>query len=362
MSQTPLMESDLVAFDHVAAGHEGVLSDVSGALIIKPCTAAEIAFYESSMAHPDFAAYMPTFMGTLALSSPDIPLIAQVGNIEPEFGAVAIKEPVNGLALPSINGAASEPSRGKRLDTGLSIVLENAAAGFKKPNILDLKLGSRLWADDARPEKRLRLEKVTAETTGGTLGFRIAGMKVWQGTAHTGTNGFGKDGYKMYDKAYGRKLTKGNVENGFRDFLFVEGAGITEALGKKMAKRLWREVEGMKRVLERQESRMYSASILFVYEGDGEALQQAINEEMNAPIPKQGEADDDDDDDDDDNDDEEEDDNEAEEEDEEDTRLKIEAVKLIDFAHAAWTPGQGPDENVIQGIKNVSRILNDLAK
>jgi len=39
----------------------------------------------------------------------------------------------------------------------------------------------------------------------------------------------------------------------------------------------------------------------------------------------------------------------------------IAVAKLIDFAHASWTPGQGPDENALQGVRNVLSILTDLS-
>src|SRR5690606_2703180 len=65
MSTADLKHEDLLAFDHAAAGHAGVLSDSSGSLGIKPCTAQDIAFYESAAAHPEFQELMPAFMGTL---------------------------------------------------------------------------------------------------------------------------------------------------------------------------------------------------------------------------------------------------------------------------------------------------------
>ena len=41
---------------------------------------------------------------------------------------------------------------------------------------------------------------------------------------------------------------------------------------------------------------------------------------------------------------------------------KVHDVRLIDFAHAQWTPGQGPDENVLIGVRSVLKILNELAE
>ena len=41
---------------------DGVLSDESGALVIKPCTAREVAFYTSAAEHPRFQKCMPSFL------------------------------------------------------------------------------------------------------------------------------------------------------------------------------------------------------------------------------------------------------------------------------------------------------------
>ena len=38
----------------------------------------------------------------------------------------------------------------------------------------------------------------------------------------------------------------------------------------------------------------------------------------------------------------------------------IQALKLIDFAHAEWTPGHGPDENMLHGIRTAIRLLREL--
>jgi len=95
---------------------------------------------------------------------------------------------------------------------------------------------------------------------------------------------------------------------------------------------------------------------LFVYEGDGEVLARGLEEEESEgrrcdgdkgdeEVDEEDEEGDDDDDDDDD--------------DVEGPHIAV--AKLIDFAHASWTPGQGPDENALQGVRNVLSILTDLS-
>ena len=250
-------------------------------------------------------------------------------------------------------------------------MLENVASGFRKPNILDVKLGARLWADDAPEAKRQKLEKVAAETTSKPLGFRIAGMKIWHGENATGP---GLDGYRIYDKEYGRKMKSEYVKEGFGEFFFVEGAGVGKRAGKRVIERFLEDLRGLRRVLEEEESRMYSASLLFVYEGDGTKLEEDLQRRDEASevearghgkgLDRDGIGTDAEDVDglDDEND---HDDNEDDDDDDDDDEMlayppKVQAVKMIDFAHAGWTPGEGRDENVLHGTGNVIRILEEL--
>ncbi len=234
----------------------------------------------------------------------------------------------------------------KKIVTDQAVVLENAAHGFIKPNILDVKLGVRLWADDAAEEKRIRFDQVTEETTHKQLGFRIAGMRVWQGTDATGPD-VDEEGYKIYDKNYGRFiLHNDNVHEAFKNFIFAKSAGIDEELGKLVAQAFAADVSRIQEVLENQESRMFSASLLFVFEGDGVALRNAMEEASKSPptlVNGEDEA--------------------SSEDEDEETKVpesKIYVVKVIDFAHAEWVPGMGPDENSLLGVRNVAKILYNI--
>ncbi|KEQ62940.1 SAICAR synthase-like protein, partial [Aureobasidium melanogenum CBS 110374] len=326
----------LVAFDNVAAGHDGVMSDESGSLVIKPCVAAEVEFYEVSNAeHPEFAQLMPTFMGSLQ------PIVLPAA-LEDESEVKDTKD----LADPS------NPLRGKKLDTGLAIVLENVLAGFKKPNFVDVKLGKRLWADDAPPAKRTKLDNVASQTTSGSLGFRIAGMKVWH------PEGSGE--YKVFDKFYGRNLTSVNVKDAFSTFLCLDQKTESSELLEDIISNIEEAVESIEQIIANQESRMYSASLLFVYEGDPHARKEALNSAI-AQMAQHRDSDDvlvksqagkreedeevDEDDDD---------------EEDEQAGPKLFDIKMIDFAHAEWTPGQGPDENMLVGIRSVRKVLKKL--
>lgn len=58
------------------------------------------------------------------------------------------------------------------------LVLENLAHRFVRPNVLDIKLGTQLWDDDATMEKRERMERVARTTTSATTGIRLTGFQV----------------------------------------------------------------------------------------------------------------------------------------------------------------------------------------
>lgn len=413
---------------------DGVRQTLSGSLIAKPCTQQEVEFYESSALHPAFQEFLPLYMGSLTSAEKQQPLAIAAAQ---ESGALFL--PTSGEVPPAsaqtvkpalhTNVAAHAgapalakeeawvPSGGKKLETGLSIVLENVAAGFRRPNVLDVKLGARLWADDAPPTKRNKLNVVSNETTSSTLGYRIAGMKVWTGengegdaggrtdpykTKHEGSEGakgeiIEKDGYRRYDKWYGRSFNDQNVKQGFETFLAGAKAGKIDR-SQLVAQRLVEELRNVQSIVEAEESRMYSSSVLIVYEGDPDAMEYALEEEKK--IPDHTTQDDEEDDDDDEvdfqfteeamelvdvqipggmpqlpgglpqeainisidpqtaqlpalsN---------GEEVEDEDEMPKVHDLRLIDFAHAKWTPGEGPDENVLMGIRSLIKVFEDLA-
>ncbi|OJJ79553.1 inositol polyphosphate multikinase [Aspergillus glaucus CBS 516.65] len=404
-SKSETLEHDnFVAFDHAAAGHDGVRCTLSGSLIAKPCTSAEVEFYESCALHPLFRELIPTYIGTLS-SADD-----QQQQQQPSLAVPAAADTLQSDSTGTPTEKATSPY-GRKIETELSIVLENVAAGFKRPNVLDVKLGARLWADDARPEKRAKLDAVSQETTSSSLGFRICGMKVFTGedgesdegaltdpydAKHEGKEGekgevIEKDGFKRYDKWYGRSFNEGNVKEGFEAFFTGAKLGGVDR-SKLVARRVIEELKRVQKTLEMEESRMYSASVLIVYEGDPEALEHALEEEKKAldKPPTQ--------------DDEEDEDEEVsleelqqdgslqlvdvnnlgqagipqqainipidpstvanlgDEDDDEEDAPKVHDLRLIDFAHAQWTPGQGHDENSLRGVRNLIKVLNGIVE
>ena len=347
---------------------------------------------------------LPQENGTIKLEPPS-PLVAKSSNINPSLAHPTSPSQAS-LPIPRPLGHRRTPSptldplfriKGKPLSTDTSIVLAAVTDGFSRPNILDLKLGSRLWADDAPPAKRQRLERVSNETTSSSLGFRIAGMRIWQGnrqpdsipssdTSDTAavkepvfsscnatsivkitnsmTGAVHEDrhfepgtGYLFYNKLYGRNRTTADIRAAFKEYFIVPSSGVDVKQALEVIRRCKEDVQGMQTVLERMETRMYSSSILIVYEGDPEAWWEAL--ELRCKARQKNEV---------------ENGNRAKVEsdlaeteelnedvdDEEEEETNTHAVKLIDFAHAEFVPGNGSDENVLHGVRSTVQLLEEL--
>ena len=373
-----------VPYAHGAAGHQGISTSVDGSLLIKPCTQAEIDFYESAKDHPSFQAHMPVYMGSLkagdeALQRQAKSLLNQQGGEPTEAatseGSKGHARSISGhmVSDPRIRRSATKewtPSGGAKLSSNLSIVLSNATAGFQKPNVIDLKVGARLWDDDAPEAKRTKLDEVANASTSGSLGFRVAGMKVFVGEDHESVdrevNTHVEDGYKTFDKFYGRSnINDKNIRSAFDAFLYSlelksktssadsdQKRAVTKAL---VVKRFLREMSSIEYSLINEESRMYSASVLMVYEGEPDALESVVkysttNYRLEAEAIEPDVTGDDG----------EEEEEEEEDDADEEVKQKITEVVLIDFAHAHWTPGQGPDENALKGIRSIKSILEQI--
>jgi inositol-polyphosphate multikinase len=318
-----------------------------------------VSFYTAAStdpAHHAFYTHMPRFYGSLKQAPAEQQeelqglLKGSDGVGAPPAGAVPAAQPEDGnkpadaakSEVPLGKGEEWTPSGGKKLSTGLLLAISNATAGITKPCVLDVKLGARLWDDDAPIAKRQKLDEVSNSSTSGSLGFRVAGMKVWAVDGmDEEEHSVMKDGYRVYDKFYGRDFDKDSVNKAFESFFGgLEGGKLKRKNAEMLRKRFVRELESMEYTLANEESRMYSASILMVYEGDDEALEKALALEGKEK-PEEDE--------------------EEEGDDDDDAEPKVHDACLIDFAHAKFCPGEGPDENALQGIRSALAILKSLA-
>ncbi|ODV82348.1 SAICAR synthase-like protein, partial [Suhomyces tanzawaensis NRRL Y-17324] len=317
---------------HQAAGHPGSLTMEGGALFIKSTVKQEVDFYTEvakldgeteSAIGSSLLDWLPAFMGTLT-----------EGNLRDANQVV-------------------DPSKEY-------IVLQNLYHGYTYPSILDIKLGSKL-TDDSKTEadKIARLQKVSDETTSGSLNFRICGMKLYNGDDHDPSPFFkgmeqtvhpsmdGSDKYLEFDKIFGRSLTKENVIVGLDLYFSHYFAKKTngDAIILKLLDTFLKRLQLLYNCLLDYEVRIFSGSLLFMYENDltrwdldeYDSLDPLIRDPV---IPIDDDSDDED----------------------EDTSFQapLSGLNLIDMAHAKFVKGKGYDENVVQGIENLIEIFEKL--
>lgn len=344
----PALDS-LTPSKHQAAGHDGCLATDS--LFIKLTAQQEIDFYtkvqlydqdvEDASLGSQLSHWMPTFMGTLTQ-----------GDIS--------KNQTTGP-----DQLASDKQY---------IVLLNSYHGFTHPSILDIKLGAKLTDDEVTaPEKIARLQKVSDATTSGSLNFRICGMKVYNGTSDAkpanelyenmndssvsvNINDIDNHKYLEFNKFYGRSLTKANVKEGLELY-------FNNHLPKPIVKRLltvfYKRLQLLYNCLLDYEVRIFSGSLLFIYESDLTKWENVTddNYDMYNPLVREMAEE------------EEEDEHEHEHEETKEDNTKrqktqpftpLSSLNLIDFAHAKFVEGQGYDENIVQGVENLIDIFKTL--
>ena len=91
-----------------------------------------------------------------------------------------------------------------------SIILENLTARYHRPCILDLKMGTRTYKDDASPAKIASAVAKANITTTSSVGIRVCGMQLFD-PAH--------DTYIREDKYIGRKFAPSDISATLRRFL-----------------------------------------------------------------------------------------------------------------------------------------------
>lgn len=341
---------------------KGTLSTDDGAVFIKPATPEEIDFYDTIRnKYEQLASLCPPYYGSLTFTPEHKALIDSAS--QESYN----KDTVPGAGHHEVGKHEQtikddgKSNKIKKIERG--IALESLTHGFKEPNTLDVKLGAILYdqiaKDENNQEKIARFRKTSNETTSKNWSFRFAGMKVFKGHGERHTATVDGDGFTTYGKKYGQSLQDGDVHDAFRDFLFQPDAGVDAELGRYVAEQFLKEVRKMVEVLDKIPLRMYSASILFVYEGDGDRLRDAIQEKKcrencEKPTIK---------------------------------ARKIFECKLIDFAHATigeealethlepeevdpkqglkseirWVKSAGgKDENTLKGIRNVVKVLEQV--
>ena len=137
------------------------------------------------------------------------------------------------------------------------LVLENLLTPFRRPCVLDLKLGTRQHSDTSSAEKIQKSIKKCNATTSAELGLRVCGMRVYTDKSTAP---------QAWSKAYGKNLTADTFAKALETFFSASGsAGIR----KEVIAQVDDACAKLIGVLESLDGyRFYSSSILIVYDGD----------------------------------------------------------------------------------------------
>lgn len=249
MREEIVLETKIVApvkFEEQMGGHEGTFHKLDEKKIMKHGGEAETLFYSELHLYPKLQEFAPAFHGF------------------------------------------------HELDGKKYIVIEDATAGFSKPCILDIKIGKQSFGEDADETKKANMAAKDAKSTTGTLGARITAIKVYQ--VESGE-------YIKKSKDYGKTIKTEDFQSALSEY-FHNGKTLRKTLIPKFLEKIrlvkeWIESQG--------DVRMYSSSILFVYDGD------ESNDEV--------------------------------------------VIKLIDFAHVFKITDNGKDDGYIFGVNNVIQYL-----
>ncbi|KAJ7131718.1 SAICAR synthase-like protein [Mycena crocata] len=301
-------------------GHaNGVLTTEDDTLLIKQALPLELQFYQTVAAAADDPAFdalrpfLPKFLGTLALE-----------------GELDTDKPPSDTSIPV------KPLDGPRKD---DLVLENLAHAFTKPNILDIKLGTVLYDESASADKVERMLKAAEATTSLKMGIRLTGFQVYDSTTGEAVN---------TPKAYGKSISAAQLPEGIGRFFPIAaasenpGQGLPAPLLLQILELMHEDVADIRQALAGLEMRMVGGSLLFLYESDPALAEEGLKYMLRDQDEEEEEDEDDED---------------------EETAKKTPGppcdVRLIDFAHTRFVPGQGPDVGVLLGIDTILGLLDE---
>ncbi|XP_067135147.1 inositol hexakisphosphate kinase 1-like isoform X2 [Centruroides vittatus] len=238
------------------------------------------------------------------------------------------------------------------------IVLENLTYNYTYPCILDLKMGTRQFGDDASLVKQQTHEAKVASTTSKALGIRLCGMQVY----HL------KSGHFIcHNKYYGRGLSVEGFKRALQHYLH-NGQRLCREVIPPLVNKLHNICETIRQL---ETFRFYSCSLLVLYDGK-DVLHSPLRDTNGTDIPTENEnanviAD-------------------KTEENRNTVKYKSNAskdsqsatiqeknvkvdIRLIDFAHSTHhnMPGvtvrhRGPDEGLIFGLENLIAELKSIEK
>ncbi|KIK93044.1 hypothetical protein PAXRUDRAFT_145947 [Paxillus rubicundulus Ve08.2h10] len=300
------------ALSQQVGGHAGVQTTEDESLLLKPALPREITFYQLVRDIADASTglhllkeWIPKFFGVLNLEGK----LADPGSGDVDLGGIPTIIPTS-----DSNSGSNGPSQ--------TLVLENLIHGYRKPCILDVKLGTVLYDEDAPEAKKARMIKTAKETTSFQTGVRLTGFQVY--------SNFSPDPI-AHGKAYGKSLKPEQLHEGIEHFFPCclsaspesnSAAGLPPDTLLPLLTSVHASLTSLRKALEGAHLRMVGGSVLIVYEGDWERAAASLGH------PEE---------------------------------CRLYTVALIDFAHTQVV-SEGPDRGVLKGMDTLLYLVDKRRK
>jgi len=206
--------------------------------------------------------------------------------------------------IPGFHGV-----RSKILEDGTKVeylVMENLTQNFKKPCVMDVKIGAKTYGPDASEKKKTQQDASYAGTK-KPFGFSVPGMSVFMGQD--------KETVIMKGKEYGRSLDQDNIHELLEIYLDVNNE---PEMAKELAKVFVEELKKILAVFQQQTTfHFFASSLLFVYDAEAAKCFKDANDKT--------------------------------------LRDSI-SLKMIDFAHV-WGAEGKPDQNYMKGVESLIKLF-----
>ncbi|PVV02643.1 hypothetical protein BB560_002899 [Smittium megazygosporum] len=257
-SQTPILSMPSIRpFLDTVAGHDDLLSVEGNDMLIKPTTQMEIDFYEEShLNHPEFSEFLPMYYGTMR-----------------QHSGVANQDELSSV-VGNVLETSSAPGQKQYL------CFENITAGFVSPCIIDIKIGTRLYDDFADAAKVAKMKFKASQTTSLSLGVRICGLRVFkkqesdekeQSGTEKSEPGCNCCNYSFIKRSqdYCRKLDAKELTEELELFFGpVSDSDWAHQYRSFLIESIIYDLKTYLEICSSMDLRMYSSSLLLVYESD----------------------------------------------------------------------------------------------